>query len=288
VQLLMEIITAELPPAPSQGTSASAAIKSLCAELLAALAHVINLKVAPGKRLLKVIAHGIQAQGTTEGGSAADDVLFKLTHLLARLADCAHNKEVIEEQEHEVLPAVIPLIMFPPSASRRRVLSMALEAVHRFTTFGAIPSVLRRLNGTSGCISSLVRIVGGACKPGHREKLHLFSRTPGPDRVDLGDRKGVDANWGGGGDYPWRVDSSDRIHAARVLLKVAEGSGGIASLQLHEKELVQAFSTGQMSGQLLDSQLNLLMSGILHALVPTEAPYLRMLEHYEPPHERPF
>jgi len=34
---------------------------------------------------------------------------------------------------------------------RRRVLSMALEAVHRFTTFGAIPSVLRRY----GALASL-------------------------------------------------------------------------------------------------------------------------------------
>ena len=55
------------------------------------MAHIINLKVAPGKRLLKVISLSIKAQGKD---AVANDVRFKLVHLLARLADCPHNKQV--------------------------------------------------------------------------------------------------------------------------------------------------------------------------------------------------
>ena len=49
LQLLIEIILAELPAQ----TMNSPSIESLSLELLIAVAHVINLKVAPGKRLLK-------------------------------------------------------------------------------------------------------------------------------------------------------------------------------------------------------------------------------------------
>ena len=211
VQLLMEIVSAELPVPLDKAIDDSATIKSLCLELLIAFAHVINLKVAPGKRLLRVVAKVTSLAVETQDSSG---MLCQLTHLLARLADCPHNKQVMVEQEHEILPTVLPLIMYPRGAGGLKVLSMALDAVHRFSSFGAIPSVLRRLNGTPGCISALVHIVGGAWEPDHKQNQP--GRPVGAGRVEL----------------------CDRIHAARVLLKVAEGSGGIASLQRHEKELV--------------------------------------------------
>ena len=176
LQLLIEIISAELP-APNASTS-GADIKGRSLELLIALAHVINLKVAPGKRLLKVISSSIKAQGTS---ADANGVRYKLVHLLARLADCPHNKQVMVEQEHEVLPTILQLMMFPHSVGGYKLLSMALDAVHRFSSFGAIPSVLRRLNGTPGCIGMLVRIVGGAYEPHHCRKQS--GRSKGAVRV---------------------------------------------------------------------------------------------------------
>jgi len=207
VQLLIEIITADLPAANDSSTP----IDTLCLQLLNGIAHVINLKVSPGKRLLTAISHAIRAQGN---GAERNRMRLELVHLLARLADCPHNKQVMAEQEHQVLPTVLPLFMFPQGVGGYQMLSMALDAVHRFCLFDAIPSVLRRLNGTPGCIAALVRIVCGAYEPPHRRDQAW--RPEGAGKVQL----------------------SDRIHAARVLLKVAEGSGGIASLQRHEKELV--------------------------------------------------
>jgi len=207
VQLLIEIITADLCVPNDHGT----AIDTICLELLNGIAHVINLKVAPGKRLLKAISHAIRVQGTDAAGNR---MRLELLRLLARLADCPHNKQVMAEHEHEVLPTVLPLFMYPQGVGGYQMLSMALDAVHRFSSFDAIPSVLRRLNGTPGCIAALVRIVCGAYEPLH--KREQVGRPAGAGKVEL----------------------SDRIHAARVLLKVAEGSGGIASLQRHEKELV--------------------------------------------------
>ena len=67
--------------------------------MLIALAHVINLKVASGKRLLKVISSSIKAQGTS---ADANGVRYKLVHLLARLADCPHNKQVMVEQTYYI------------------------------------------------------------------------------------------------------------------------------------------------------------------------------------------
>jgi hypothetical protein len=207
VQLLIEIITADL----SAANDSSTPIDKLCLELLNGIAHVINLKVAPGKRLLTAISHAIRAQGTD---AERNSMRLELVHLLARLADCPHNKQVMAEQERQVLPTVLPLFMFPQGVGGYKMLSMALDAVHRFCLFDAIPSVLRRLNGTPGCIAALVRIICGAYEPLHRRDQQW--RPDGAGKVQL----------------------SDRIHAARVLLKVAEGSGGIASLQRHEKELV--------------------------------------------------
>ena len=101
---------------------------------------------------------------------------------------------------------------------------MALDAVHRFSSFGAVPSVLKRIISTPDCISALVRIVGGTYEPLHTREHP--SRPKGVGRVQL----------------------RDRIHAARVLLKVAEGFGGISSLQRHEKELVRECKGGYEGG----------------------------------------
>lgn len=59
-----------------------------------------------------------------------------------------------------------------------------------------------------------------------------------------------------------RVELVDQIHAARVLVKVAEGSGGIASLQRYERDLVKAianFPTEDRNAQHHIVQFNVLM-----------------------------
>jgi hypothetical protein len=63
-----------------------------------------------------------------------------------------------------------------------------------------------------------VHIFGGAYEPLHRRDDSGHPRAQQSEGI---------------------VNLSDRIHAARVLVKVAEGSGGIASLQRHERDLVR-------------------------------------------------
>jgi hypothetical protein len=53
---------------------------------------------------------------------------------------------------------IVPHVSISVRISARQVLSIALDAVHRFSSFGASPSVLRRLNSTAGCIGALVRV----------------------------------------------------------------------------------------------------------------------------------
>jgi len=90
IQLLMEFVSAPLPPEPS----ASLSIDRICVELLDGLAHVINLKVAPGKKLLNTISLAISAQKRGGASSAAVAQRYALVHLVTRLADCPHNKQV--------------------------------------------------------------------------------------------------------------------------------------------------------------------------------------------------
>jgi len=90
IQLLMEFVSAPLAPEPSVSLS----IDRICVELLDGLAHVINLKVAPGKKLLSTISLAISAQKRGDASSAAVAQRYALVHLVTRLADCPHNKQV--------------------------------------------------------------------------------------------------------------------------------------------------------------------------------------------------
>ena len=69
-----------------------------------------RIRVLILESLSQAISQSIKMQGKD---TSSHELRYALVHLLARLADCPHNKQVMVEQEHEVLPAVLPLIIFP-------------------------------------------------------------------------------------------------------------------------------------------------------------------------------
>jgi hypothetical protein len=61
---------------------------------------------------------------------SSHELRYALVHLLARLADCPHNKQVMVEQEHEVLPAVLPLMIFPQHVGGFKVDTPKISLLH--------------------------------------------------------------------------------------------------------------------------------------------------------------
>eukprot|EP00293_Proteomonas_sulcata_P012761 CAMPEP_0184316740 /NCGR_PEP_ID=MMETSP1049-20130417/92199_1 /TAXON_ID=77928 /ORGANISM="Proteomonas sulcata, Strain CCMP704" /LENGTH=102 /DNA_ID=CAMNT_0026635861 /DNA_START=264 /DNA_END=572 /DNA_ORIENTATION=- len=81
-----------------------------------------------------------------------------------------------------------------------------------------------------------------------------------------------------------KYSSTERISSARILLKIAE-SGGIQCLQEHEGDLVNLLASINSSYDMSTDghrQLAQIMGSIMHALVPTDAPYIKALEDYDP------
>ena len=96
------------------------------------------------ERFPQAISQSIKMQGKD---LSSHELRYALVHLLARLADCPHNKQVMVEQEHEVLPAVLPLMIFPQHVGGFKVDTPKICLLHLCCTSVA---PLEHLWSTSG------------------------------------------------------------------------------------------------------------------------------------------
>ncbi|EKX53967.1 hypothetical protein GUITHDRAFT_132396 [Guillardia theta CCMP2712] len=243
LQLLIEVVLAG-----AHSNFDHKPLDHLAIEVLLAVAPVINLRVSPGTRILSLISDAL----TRACDSHRFDTASMLAFLVARLADNPHNMQVLVENEEQIMPILLSLVMFPRNET---LIALALEAIQRLLSFSFTAPMLRRIHSIQGCLGVFVRLVCG--KP---VMIALHRST--------------------------HISNEDRIRAANILLKVAEGSGGIAALQEHEQELVELLtninlSLGKYNNQNDVSHLTVLLASIMYALVPTEAPYLKALEKLE-------
>eukprot|EP00286_Rhodomonas_abbreviata_P015930 CAMPEP_0181317532 /NCGR_PEP_ID=MMETSP1101-20121128/16520_1 /TAXON_ID=46948 /ORGANISM="Rhodomonas abbreviata, Strain Caron Lab Isolate" /LENGTH=360 /DNA_ID=CAMNT_0023424935 /DNA_START=1 /DNA_END=1083 /DNA_ORIENTATION=- len=237
LQILMESLQKDVPP-----TLNSSRLTAL--EVLMVAAHVINLRTPPGLRLVPALAEALDNSMSLKRAFVELPVC-----VIARLSECSHNKQVLHDNESQIVPQLLRLLKLPRSPG---LLTAVLDALVRLCQCG--PMVPRRMQRTKGVVKELVMLAGS--------------------------RFGVQ-------DDPGKPGGRDRTKAARILLKIAEDPGGIACLQEHEAEIVDLLANNTHvavgAGDNGDTEeLRNILGSLMHALVPTEAPYIKALELYDP------